>query len=301
MSSYPSISDPSHFETWIKNFKGTAGWVCSAKPQSEPEKQVVSETLQSISTIQVQRRSAATLELNLLYACYMASKALAPELDINSQVRNELAAERKCRPQTLKSIAILLDYIQHYRTTASKAIAQTYNSQKKAVHKPTNLSSQKLEALEEILADLEQGLMDFEVDPNHIALISSADFCYGPFEVNFDLNTELKRKATNQGEHGMHLNHTGLMFHLTYLFRYFTSNSLTDISALYRFFHGDILVLAGVRMIDGGRPYGGHVAALTNAVFKEQYSSSDVKDRLRALYACTPGSKTAKKAIFAGW
>lgn len=300
LPNYPSISDPAEFQAWIKAFKGKTGWVCPSKaPKSDAKKRPISETLQSIANnIAPQRGSAATLELNLLYACFLTSRAPAPEQDVCAETRRELATEQADRPKALRALQELQNYLEAQRPTALRAMAQTDDPAVKVSSHATALSAQRLDAMRALLSDFEHGLFEFNVNSDHYALISSSDFCYGPFEFDFDLNTTWKKKGTSSDDGGMNVIHTGLMFHLSYLFRYFTCETLPKTAA---FFRNDILVLDGVRMISVGEPHGAYVAALTNVVFGEKYSSRDVKDRLDALYAPTPGSTTAKNPIFIGW
>jgi len=182
---------------------------------------------------------------------------------------------------------------------ALKAVAQTDDPKVHIDLQTIGLSSTRLERLTSLLLDLKDGLLEFQDDPDHPALISSSDFQYGPFEFDFDLNVNLKHKGTKLEEEGKNIIHTGLMFHLTYLFRYFTRQLVPKTSPA--FFNGDILMLDMVRMIKVGKPYGQHVAALVNAVFNEKYSTRNVKDRLDSLYKTTPGSKTKKNPVFIGW
>jgi hypothetical protein len=302
MPPYPSISDPDQFDNWRENFKQTAYGVTYSKEAKEHKakaiKTSINNILNEISGIPVQRRSTETLELNLLYACFMATRTPAPELDAYAETRKELAAEKESRASAVKSLSSIQNYIDDHRAIALKAIAQTDDPLVKVAPQPTNLSAHRLESLEKLLIDFEHGLMEFQDDPNHLALISSADFRYGPFEFDFDLNSEWKHKGTKLKDEGMNMIHTGLMFHLTYLFRYFTGETLPKTAA---FFSGDILVLDGVRMIYCGKPYGQHVAALINAVFNEKYPSIAVKNNLDALYKPTPGSKITKNPLFVGW
>jgi hypothetical protein len=302
MATYPSISDTDKFKSWIEQFRNIQSFVRPAgslkKDKDSAIKRPIKETLKAIQDISVRPGLPATLELNLLYACFLASKTPPPDNDIFAQGRLALRLEREQRPEALSAISTLLDYISDNSVIVRVATALTDNPKITIAHQPTPLSVKNFELLQKLLRDLKQGLLELS-NPRHPALITSDDFHYGPFEFDFDLNLELKRKGTKKEDLGMHMIHTGLMFHLTYLFRYFTSKIKPPRSAA--FFDKDILVLDSVRMIYVGKPYGRLVAALTNAVFKERYSSRDVKDRLDSLYKLTPGSKTKKNPVFTGW
>lgn len=179
MTLYPGIPDPSAFKAWIEKFKKTQAWICPVKSdKSDAVKHPIIETLKGIHSITVQRGSTEILEQNLLYACYMASKAPLPDLDGFAGIRKEFATELGERTAAIDAASALLGYIEAHRLTALRAIAQLEAPPGKFILGHTNLSAQRLESLEKALADLEQGLMDFRADKNHPAQISSAEFCY---------------------------------------------------------------------------------------------------------------------------
>ncbi len=283
----------------MAEFKESYGWIRSVTPKSEAVKSPISQIFERVNEIPLKRGSHQQLELNLLYACYMASKAPPPDLDSSAIARRTFAAEKKVRPSVMIAISKLREYCDAHPQTAKKALAESslpsplFNSPVAAA------IAYKFDQLKETLAELEAGLVAFEHDVDHIALISSDDFQYGPFEFHRAIS-DWKNKGTKKEDLGKNVIQVGLMFHLTYLFRYFSSPDKTTAPISLS---GDILLLNGVQSIAIGRPYSHLVAALTNAVFKQQFSSGDVKSRLDNLSYVTPGAKTQRKAkpLFIGW
>lgn len=299
MTSLNSILEPQAFYDWVNKFSTKSAYVCSAgQKKDDAVKLPIKDVFDKVSSISVSIKTAKVLELNLLRACYLASNAPNPEQDVHAKTREELQLFVSSLPNALNNIKSLSSFISEHRQYSLKALSQTDTPYSGEVRTSSPLSLQKLNYLESLLADYEAGLIDFNINDDHVALIDGSDFQYGPFEFNLDLNKDWKSKGTKDSNNGKNILETGLMFHLAYLFRYFSMETPPQNHSC--FFDSDILVIDSVRMLKEGKPYHHLVAALTNAVFETKYSSRDVKDRLDSILK-PKATANFIPPVFIGW
>lgn len=291
------ISDVESFNLWVsKSLLTKQSYFCQAgKAKSDATKQPINKVFDNILSIPVTVKTAHILQLNIFRACYLACEAETPDKDIHAQSRTESQDFLTQLPVALESVKSLVDFITRYRYLSAIAITETNNSEQ--VSTPSDSGFQRLSMLGKLIDDLEAGLLDFKNDNDHIALISGSDFTYGPFDLSIDLNKEWKSKGVSSVGEGVNIIETGLMFHLTYLFRFFsTENPDQNFTS---FFNENILMLDSVRMIKTGKPQHHLVALIVNAVFDTKYSSTDVKDRLNSIKKPKANSKVPP--VFIGW
>ncbi len=295
------IQHPDNFCKWISKFSNKTAYVCT---KSDCVKYAINKTLAELTSIKIKTKDVNILELNILRACYLASEAEMPEKDWRAQNRNELKSFMDSLPIALQNIYLLLNFISSNKSFSAKAFAVTGSDNSKKTNTESPSDYKKLKDLEHLLVDYESGLMDFSSDHDHVALISSSDFIYGPFEFNYDLNSEWKSKGTKSSDMGKNIIEAGLMFHLAYLFRYFTMDSPPVIPGQVFFDKDEILLIDSVKMLKDGKPHFHLIANFTNAVFATKYSSRDIKDKLDSLLKTHSKSAPDLKIIppvFIGW
>lgn len=294
-----SISEPQVFYDWVNKFLNKKTYICPAgQKKADAVKHPIKIIFEKVNSIPVSIKTTKILELNLLRACYLASNATSPELDEGAKTRAELQSFLSSVPDVLSKIKSINSFISEHHNYSLKAYSQTDKSNSGEVRTTSQISLQKLKSLEVLLEDFEAGLIDFNSNADHVALIELTDFRYGPFEFNLDLNKDWKSRGIKKSNQGVNVLETGLMFNLAYLFRYFSMK--TPPLNQFNFFDNDILVIDSVRMLKDGKPSLHLVAAITNCVFETKYSSRDVKDRLDSM------SKPTKAAnfippVFIGW
>jgi hypothetical protein len=292
-------SDIPFFDDWLKGFLSQTAYSCtSSGKKSDAEKIPIQDVIKKIDLIPVTIKTPEILRQNILDACYQASIAPNPSSDANAKTRTELQSFLSDLPKAKQNIQLLFNFIDKHPYYIKLAFDLDENPKLKT----SSSGYQKISKLEILLADLEAGLMDFDADYDHPALISSSDFTYGPFEFAFDLNKDWKSKGTNASEAGVNILQTGLMFHLAYLFRYFSMNTPRQEREPFSrgpFFKNDILEIDGEAMLKEGKPHHHLVAVLTNAVFEKKFTSHDVKDRLDSI--SKPKAGTKHSPIFIGW
>jgi hypothetical protein len=181
-----------------------------------------------------------------------------------------------------------LAFLGKHSELAKKAIA--VGSRERGAKAPP--AGEALLELQELLVQYLSGLEELE-DFDHPAHITSADFEYPPFEFWIPIDNWVNKRRN--------LAQAGLIFHLTYLFRYFTSPTLPEhIDARFidwRFeFYGPMLT-------GFGKAHAKLVAPLVNAVFQTKYSPVQVRNWLKELTIRrkSKGSNLRNPVRFSGW
>lgn len=282
-----------HFNDWKGLFKTRSAALCGSQA-TLITKCPVADILTKSSSIALARGTPTRLELNILRACFDAEMAPHPDKDEAAQHRRIFKERFRKLTDHRKDVDRVCTYLAYEGAMARKAMIHSDYSGHTSSLSASTLAAADVDELTNLLIRYQRGLERIS-DFDHPAHISEEDFRYGPFELHGDLYRLLtKPKEINQ---------TGLMFHLAYLFRYFTSQeqppSHIDIGR-------DILDVHGV-MLSTGRPHLELVAPLVNAVFKTKLSAQNVKDRLRDLYRFSKGShkpsnpRAVKHTLFLGW
>jgi hypothetical protein len=224
-----------------------------------------------MAEVRLARGSIEVVRSNILSACFQASIAVNPDTGPEGQrrlaektIRNRLGDHRA-------EVDEVIEFLDQANDMAAKAMSCGIASPGRQPSQISKAGYDNVLALSELLIRYRAGLeLVSKIDhPIHIA---SRDFQYGPFRFNYYID-EWKYK-------GGDIRHAGLMFHLSYLFRYFTCEYLpqgiecTMQSGLLRFYGP---------MLECGRPHTEIVSALVDAVFKCNLSPERVRDRLRDL------------------
>ena len=288
------ISDVDHtFQDWADEFKHRPASIYDVQGNLV-KKCLVKDILGNVLKLKLARRDSPKLEQNVLYACFKAATAPPPDEDSAAKHREFFKEQFSLIDSHRQDVARIRDYLADQREMACKAMAHADPPGAQRRHHVTNIVLAEVDDFMKVLSRYETGLTHI-ADWDHPAHISADDFRYGPFEMHNDLY-EMLAKPKN-------INQTGLMFHLAYLFRYFTSHT----SSIPRIDIGrDILDVQG-EMLSDGRPHHELVAPLVNAVFDLTLSASKVKDRLRDLVRFTKGSLKPenplilKHPVFVGW
>lgn len=281
------------FDDWIGQFR-TRPAPLYGNQATLIEKCPVAEILKRASLIKLARGTPTRLELNILRACFDAAMAPHPDEDDAAKHRRDFEERFGQLSDHRKDVDRVCAYLVDERAMARKAMTHSGRLGDTSSLSVSTVAGADVDELTKLLLRYKRGLERIG-DFDHPAHISEEDFRYGPFELHDALYKLLaKPKGINQ---------TGLMFHLAYLFRYFTSQaqppSHVEIGR-------DILDVHGV-MLSKGRPHHELVAALVNAVFKTKLSAHNVKDRLRDLYRFSKGShkpsspRAVKHTRFLGW
>lgn len=260
-----SMSKRPSFKKWAAAFE------LQYTTQSGPtgKRLSVREMLANLGRIELARGNVGLLRSNLLRACYLARYAADPKWDRDATIRrrakNDLALVRGSRDE-VESVLTLLAASE---SVARKAMTCGVSSGGKQPTRIAEEAPSQVAVLRVLLSRLSMGLKELE-DPDHTLHISSSDFRYGPFETEISV-AEWKHKPANVHE-------TGLIFHLTFVFRFFTCPHVPVGSKI-----ANEIVQPNVAMLKCGSPNAPIVASLVSATFRRKLSSENVRDRLRDL------------------
>jgi hypothetical protein len=305
----PEPKGLSELQDWAANFKNKH-YSAYAADGKLLKKRPISELLEVIKKKPLARGTHDRLVANILHACFMAADAPDPETDEAAEHRKQLTDELNRMRVHKEDVVRVRIYLDDHPDMANRAMAHASPSGAYRRHSVTKSTSSRLNDLRSMLSEYENGLHHLGDSKNlHPAHSSADDFRYGPFELDLD-NNDLYNLAPKLKD----INQTGLIFHLTYLFRYFTTNELPPLNIeIGKFLWAqveigrEILDVSGI-MLSSGRPHADLVAPLVNTVFKSKLSASNVKDRLRDLYRFSEGTitkakfpKARKLPLFVGW
>ena len=275
------------FESWQLAFRKRPAFVAGTAT-TLAHTRLVSELLADIEDVPLARRTHAALQHNVLLACYSAELAPDPERDEAANDRARLRSDHKALLPHAQSVRRVLDFATKHREMTEKAMSCSTESNVGAI---SSDGQADVEELVRLLSRYGAGL-EAVMDVDHPIHIAASDFRYGPFE--FDVSVQTWHFKVQD------VNSVGLMFHLAYVFRYFTCEDLPEnIDAQFRDDTG-VLDLHG-HMLDCGEPHSELVAPLVNAVFKAKFSAARVRDRLRDLSRKSKGSHYFNRAHFVGW
>jgi hypothetical protein len=154
----------------------------------------------------------------------------------------------------------------------------------------SKIGVKKVREIEHLLEQYRAGLEAVK-DFDHPIHLSIDLFCYGPFQWGIPIEKwRFKKQNVLQA---------GLIFHLSYLFRYFTCAELPE--PLDARFKGWELEFYGP-MLECGAPHTELVAPLVNAVFNTKLTTTQVMHRLKDLRRRkSKGSRHINRPAFIGW
>lgn len=300
-TTYLSWGGDDKFDNWAMKFRSKHTYILDRDVEDEFVRVSLQPTLETIRKLTVEIKDAHCLEKNLIFACYQASHAKNADeyaAAIARKNREILALQMNKQKE---SVSNLLAFIFRNRTTAVGFFNKARRMPIEGRHAVDAPASDKVDILNSLLGEYEYGLAKDVVNPVPIGV--DAAFSYGPFLFDKEATDIVRREPPNVAE-------LGLIFHLVYLFRYFTSKSTrqgsTDTFALHSEFFGEELRVQGEMLHAEGKPNYALVAILVNATFNKKYRANDMKLRLKDLLA--PPSNVAKKLAgkkryidFAGW
>lgn len=289
------------FEQWEAKFRSKFTYVIDRDVKDEFVRVPLQPALEKIRKLKVQTKDVQCLEKNLIFACYQAShtKNVDDYSAANARRNREILLLQMGKQK--ESVNNLLAFISLNRAAAVGFFNKSRRMPTEGRHTVDAPASDKAEILNSLLAEYKYGLDKDAVNPVPIGV--DAAFSYGPFIFDKEADDIVKREPPNVAE-------LGLMFHLVYLFRYFTTKSApqasTDTFTRHSEFVGDELIIQGEMLHGEGSPNYALVAILVNATFNKKYRASDVKLRLKDLLG--PPRNVATKLAgkkryidFAGW
>lgn len=299
-SSSLSWGGDDRFEPWAASFRSRFTYALDKDSESKLSRVPLSETLEQVRRMKVWVKDSACLEKNVLFACYQAAHTKRPEEYEAARAR----AERENLVLQLNAQKKFAEGLLGFVTRNQSKVTGCFQKAKGMTSKGRDVviatPDEKSGMLAGLLAEYEYGL---ERDLNdQLAIGVDNLYQFGPFLFEKEVFHIEKREAPNVTE-------LGLIFHLSYLFRYFTAKSEpqqsrdnTRDSGLL----GDELRVKGEMLNEGGKPCHAQVASLVNAVIGKKYKPDDIKFRLKDLLA--PPVRTSRKLAgrkkyieFAGW
>ena len=273
------------FEKWAESFRGKPAPIYTGLGKKKPK---VHEILAEFHGIELFQPNVDTLQRNALYACYQAKFCRDPNTDASAKERAGFIDSHKELPTHFNEVRSVLGYLTQYNgipgRAMSAAVADADN--KWPATQVTPQGSKKREELTSLLRLYLTGLESTKKSPRLYY------FRIGPLEVTLSRYRWARKVDIRQ---------IGLMFHLAYLFRYFTAEILPDELDVRDVGQG-LLEIYGP-MLKGGDPHTELIAPLVNATFgaEAEYQSEDVRDLLNDLNRRTKGAKLPKRPQFIGW
>ncbi|MDD5384545.1 MAG: hypothetical protein PHG89_06665 [Gallionella sp.] len=288
------------FEKWAAGFRTKYTYVRDSDAEGKLSRAPLHQTLEQIRRMKVWVGDGACFEKNLIFACYQAAHTKKPEEYAAARARQEREKLLLQLQSQMKHARGVLGFITNNPSTVIGCYRKSNGMPSEGRNLVLATPDEKMDMLAGLLAEYEYGLAKDAKD--ELAIGVHCLFGFGPFLYDKEALDIEKREAPNVAE-------LGLIFHLTYLFRYFTAESEprqskdnTNDSG----FVGDELRVYGEMLNDGGKPYYAQVAALVNATLGKKFHSDDMKLRLKDLLAPPkrasaklPGKK--KYIEFAGW
>jgi hypothetical protein len=244
-------------------------------------------------------KDSTCLEKNLLFACYQAAHTKKPTEYSSARVRRERERMVLQIQSQMKLAKELLGFISANPNTVIGCYKNTKGMPWKDRDLVLATPEEKLGMLSGLLAEYEYGLEKDAKD--ELALCVTNSYGFGPFLYDKEASYVERREKPNVAE-------LGLIFHLIYLFRYFTAesepkqskNNISDSG-----FFDDKLVVLGEMLDNGGKPCYTQVAALVNTTLNKRYKPADIKLRLKDLLSPSEKDKSKgykkKYIVFAGW
>lgn len=299
--------DSTAFKAWASAFEKRSAYLGTKEETVDAAKKPIKNTLDELSKLKGEFASDL-LRLNVIYACYQATMALSHE---NPGDEHRTAIDRGLAALKGASGALerVTSLVQQNPETVALALEFTHVDDLK--DKTLRVPGGVIDALRILRPALRKLTMVSQLsksDPHFAFLDTSYDCLDGPFLL-FNRKEDRTRPSGPRIKYER-LVESGLIFHLTYLFRYFTGAKLPSHNqgAIIR---GDEIAVQGP-MLARGKPFQGLVAHLFNATFEVQthansITGAQVRQRLKDLNDGGPGSTeknfhTAFEHVeFAGW
>lgn len=300
-----------HFKVWadafVKRFAGqklAKSKAQKAAHQAAPWKKVqVSETLQKIGKLKLTDNAVDALKTNLLFACYLAKHWIDADADHIAREREFYKKRITKLPGVIKTCTALIQYLRKNADLATSALKHSDMSDIGSKALLVSGEVNDVRVVEALLVRLADGFSLMRT-PSHPGLLDlTVDYAYGPLLL---MNTD-RTRVFPTGEKP-NIRALGLMFHLTYISRYFT-NMEQDLKLPSRMNkHGELIINGP--MINCGRANRDIVAHLVNATLEKQvnscYSGEDIKDRLEYLLESKQAKPPQNRAPFSeieffGW
>ena len=243
-------------------------------------KKSVKESFQKLDKLNIPKPRVESLTTNLLFACYLAKHSNDPNSDSVSDARAAYKLRINKLPQVVRNCRSLVRYLSENRDLASSALKYYDFSEISINAFPLSLDIKDVRVVEALLTRLADGFLHMQNSAHPGLMELDVEYRYGPLLI---MNTDVTRvfvtgKKTN-------ILDVGLMFHLTYILRHFTSSiGNTQLpSSINK--HGELIIDGP--MLKSGKKSRDIVAHLVNATFEKSkadcYSGEDVDERLEYL------------------
>lgn len=255
------------YTAWVARFRQSLGTVGRAEHQVRAP---IRDTLRAVKILPVRTGSAEILVSNIEEACYLAQRCPDPRTDA-------LSTERATWEAAFDTLPVHQAECRNIRAFMAKNRSISESAMKSGGRK--GQLNELIEFLDAYLLGVER--VSVINHPAHIDIVLDSQF--GPLI----LPSRLLRRRSERPS--MNVRVLGLIFNLTYLFRFFSGASSAR--------HNSTLLLDGRLIIDGpmlqiGQPRYSYVAALVNCVFGSKYTARDVKEKL---------SDLPRDTIWGGW
>jgi hypothetical protein len=293
--------DSEAFKKWADAFKTRKGYLgTKAEIEEGLEKVPVAKTLEKIAKSK-KITSPQCLEVNLLYACYQAEFAWNENVDRAERLRKRLSRGGAALTKATAEMISVAEMFEKHPEIIEAALAYPDGPVEKADLPITPYRSPiaPIEAVRLIPDALRKVVSALSLSSaNGDKYFSDMTACdvAGPF-LFFHRQEERGRPS---GPRSMYrrLVENGLLFHLTYLLRYF-SGGADDPYCTAKMSKAGELVISGP-MISKGVPHNDITAHLANAIFDVKYpkdaiSGAKVGDRLKTLLKPSADSNKSKK------
>lgn len=299
-STHKYWGDGDKFEKWATAFCTKSTYVPDADNKGQLFRESLQHTLEKIRGMKVWVKDAKCLERNLLYACYQAAHTKQPKEYSAARALHERELLLRQMESQKKIVKGCLAFISRNPDVVTRFFSGAQKMPTKGRSVVLATAEEKLGMLSGLLNEYDYGLeKDIDIQ---FPLGVDIEFRFGPFLFNKEASAIQGREVPNVVEHG-------LIFHLVFLFRYFTAESTPRTSpdnSMDSEFFGEELRVRGEMLIDGGKPCYAQVAALVNATLNKRFKPKDMSSRLKDLLA-QPKRASAKLAgrknyiEFAGW
>lgn len=265
------------FEDWKDAFSELSAYRgIQAERDEGKEMTPIESTLKKIDALAKDDLPAGFLRKNVLYACYQAAQSLKSGRDPGDERREELKQSFESlfnQTKKLKAVAELLAS----NPEAVKLAVDYFNTvpsirKEHSTHlRGTSMSGSLVDALHRVV-DFSARYKD---DPRMVTGDMFYDCAEGPF-LFFNRNDNRYRSSARTYTH-RRLVWLGLIFHLTYLFRYFSCTS-EDRGVQSKMRSDGELQIEG-RMLTSGKNKYSYIAHLLNALLKPKtaFQATDSK------------------------
>lgn len=265
------------FPSWKKDFLNRTVAIysdCDPTPKRIPITTIIKE----ISAVCGNASAVSCFEHSILVACYKATYSQADGKDAIAIERNDWQASYDSIQDNIESIETVQKILQKNENFMTTAFSHSEPRHKSATVIKDE-ARDKFGTLSMLLQELNIGLnalQDFD-HPENMNVFR--DYVHGPLVLETRITVDKQKGEITKRL--IDARKAGLVFHLTYLFRYVSSGPY-PLSTKMMTDQGCIVVTGP--MISGGKPYSQFVAALVNATLGTRMTPKDVRQTITDLH-----------------